>query len=81
MPGVAVILIHGSGGIGGQGASVDEWTRQLNQFGIAAFALDSFAGRGIVSTVADQSQLGRLNMVVDAYRALQTLANHPRIDA
>lgn len=77
----AVILLHGSGGLGGTGGSVDEWSRELNQIGIATFALDSFAGRGIVSTVTDQSQLGRLNMVVDAYRALESLAKHPRIDA
>lgn len=53
---------------------------RLNQLGIAAFAVDSFSGRGIASTQADQSQLGRLNMAVDAYRALEVLAKHPRID-
>jgi dienelactone hydrolase len=33
-----------------------------------------------VSTTVDQSQLGRLNMVVDAYRALELLAKDVRID-
>jgi hypothetical protein len=37
--------------------------------GISTFAMDSFAGRGIVSTVVDQRQLGRLNMIVDLYRS------------
>jgi dienelactone hydrolase len=73
----AVILVHGSGGISG---AADTWARELNAFGIAVFILDSFSGRGIVSTVADQSQLNSLAMMVDAYRALALLAAHPRID-
>jgi dienelactone hydrolase len=72
-----VILVHGSGGIGG---STDAWARELNAMGIATFILDTFSGRGIVSTVADQSQLHSLAMMVDAYRALALLAAHPRID-
>ena len=77
----AVVLLHGSGGIGGAGSMIDEWSRELNQLGIATFAVDSFAGRGLVSTVADQTQLGRLNMAGDAYRALEVLAKHSRLDA
>jgi dienelactone hydrolase len=76
----AVVLLHGSGGIGGAGAPVDEWSRDLNQLGIATLTLDSFSGRGIRSTTLDQAQLGRLNMVVDAYRALGMLAKDERID-
>jgi len=76
----AVVLLHGSGGIGGREGMIDEWSRELNQLGIATFAIDAFAGREIVSTVFDQTQLGRLNMVADAYRALELLARHPRID-
>lgn len=71
-----VILVHGSGGTSG---SADLWAHELNSIGIAAYLLDSFAGRGIVSTVADQSQLNSLAMMVDAYRALDLLAAHPRI--
>jgi dienelactone hydrolase len=77
----AVVLLHGSGGIGGTGSMIDEWSRELNQLGIATFAIDSFAARGIVSAVMDQTQLGRLNMVADAYRALELLAKHSRIDS
>lgn len=72
----AVILIHGSGGISG---SLDLWARELNAVGVAAFILDSFAGRGIVSTVADQDQLNSFAMAVDAYKALDILAAHPRV--
>ena len=74
----AVVLVHGSGGISG---STDLWARQLNEVGIAAFILDSFAGRGITSTVTDQDLLNSLTMMVDAYRALDLLAAHPRIRA
>jgi dienelactone hydrolase len=73
----AVILVHGSGGIN---ASYDRWAQDLNAIGVAAFILDSFTGRGIVSTINDQSQLDSVAMMVDAYRALAVLAKHPRID-
>jgi len=72
-----VVLVPGSGGIN---AAADVWDRQFELMGISSFALDSFAGRGIVSTVVDQSQLGRLNGIVDLYRALAVLAAHPRVD-
>src|SRR5947208_1080868 len=73
----AIVMVHGSGGLS---ASPDDWARELNRIGVAVFILDSFAGRGIVSTVNDQSQLDHLAMMVDAYRALGVLAAHPRID-
>jgi dienelactone hydrolase len=73
----AVVLVPGSGGIG---ASADVWDRQFEAKGISTFMLDSFAGRGIVSTVVDQSQLARLNGILDLYRALSILAAHPRVD-
>jgi dienelactone hydrolase len=72
-----VILLHGSGGIE-ENAAV--WERLFGSFGISTFDIDSFTGRGIVSTVADQSQLGRLNMILDLYRSLAILAAHPRVD-
>ena len=74
----AVVLVHGSGGIG---AGPDYWARAFNEIGVAVFILDSFSGRGIVSTVEDQEQLNSLSMMVDAYRALDVLAAHPRIRA
>jgi len=74
----AVVLVHGSGGIG---PSTDLWARELNAAGVGAFILDSFAGRGITSTVQDQTQLHSLAMMVDAFRALDWLAEHPRVRA
>jgi dienelactone hydrolase len=73
----AVILMHGSGGIG---ANVDRWSQELNAIGLATFVTDSFTARGILSTVVNQALLGRLNMILDSYRALAALSVHPRID-
>src|SRR5438132_8343827 len=73
----AVILLHGSGGINGGN---ELWAKHFNEMGIASFLLDSLSGRGLVSTSTDQALLGRLNMILDAYRAFDVLAAHPRID-
>ena len=73
----AVVLLHGSGGANTRD---DRWSRDLNDLGVATLLVDSFTGRGIVSTVADQSQLSELTGIIDAYRALELLAKHPRID-
>ena len=72
-----VVLLHGSGGISG---FVAEWEQELNGAGFATFVVDSWAGRGITSTVLDQSQIGRLAQLFDAYRALELLEKHPRVD-
>src|SRR5713101_6198513 len=72
----AVVLVHGFGAVG---AKVDRWAQELTGIGVAAFVLDSFTGRGITNTAADQSQLHSLAMMVDAYRSLELLAKHPRI--
>lgn len=74
----AVVLMHGSGGVSGV---VDEWARWLTDRGIASLMLDCFTGRGLDTTFANQEQLGRLAMIIDAYRAFDMLATHPRIDS
>ena len=71
------MLVHGSGGVGPR---EDRWAEELRQAGVATFVLDSFTGRGIAFTAEDQSQLSSLAMIGDAYRALELLATHPRID-
>jgi dienelactone hydrolase len=73
----AVALLHGSAGLG---ANVNRWADELNGIGVGAFLVDSFTGRGIVQTVTDQSQLGSLAMIVDAYRALDVLSKHSAIE-
>ena len=72
-----VVLLHGSGGLG---AWTSEWADWFSAQGVATLTVDSFSGRGIVHTVADQGQLGRLTPVIDAYQALGVLAKHQRID-
>jgi dienelactone hydrolase len=72
----ALILLHGSGGIL---SGHDIWARQALELGLAVFVLDSLSGRGLASATS-QAELGRLNMVADAYAALALLARHPRID-
>ena len=73
----AVVLLHGSGGVG---TNVVDWENELNAMGVATFVLDAFTGRGIVQTSTDQASLGRLAMTYDAYRALEVLEKHSRID-
>src|SRR5215207_5854844 len=74
----AVVLLHGSGGLS---VLHDNWARELNALGVATLMVDSFNPRGISGTQADQDQLTRMAQVLDAYRALELLAKHPRIDA
>jgi dienelactone hydrolase len=73
----AVLLVHGSGGVR---TNIDLWATQLVSMGIATFVLDTFTGRGIVTTSEDQSQLHSLAMLYDSYRSLDLLAKHARID-
>jgi dienelactone hydrolase len=73
----AVILVHGSGGVGFNSGM---WAGELNKAGFATFVADSFTGRGITNTITDQSQLSSYTMMNDAFAALAVLANHPRID-
>jgi dienelactone hydrolase len=73
----AMVIVHGSDGIT---AGEEGWADVLVRMGVGAFLLDSFTGRGIRETFSDQSRINTLVMVADAYRALELLATHPRID-
>jgi dienelactone hydrolase len=72
-----VVLQHGSNGFG---PNIEYWSRQLNRAGISTFALDGFAGRGLEEVYSNQTLLGRLNFILDVYRALEILDSHPRVD-
>jgi len=74
----AIVVAHGSGGI--QPGREHEWAARLNALGYATFVVDSFSGRGLRSTAADQSRLPTMANVADALAALKLLASHPRID-
>jgi len=73
-----VVLQHGSGGMGG---NIEMWARELNAMGVSTLALDGFTGRGLTSVNTSQGALGRLNFILDIYRALDVLAKHPRVDS
>jgi dienelactone hydrolase len=72
-----VVLQHGSAGVS---ANVDVWSRELNELGVSTFVLDGFTGRGLTEVNSNQALLGRLNFILDIYRALDILATHPRVD-
>ena len=74
----AVVLLHGSDGA--SSSPVFHWGQFLNKMGIATLRLDSFSGRGIGQVAGDQSQLSMFAQVYDAYRAVDALATHSRID-
>jgi dienelactone hydrolase len=72
-----VVLQHGSSGYA---ANIDVWSRTLNEMGISTLALDAFTGRGLTEVNSNQGLLGRLNFILDIYRALGVVASHPRVD-
>src|SRR6202795_3518228 len=72
-----VVLMHGSSGVG---ASIEPWVHQFNSMGFSAFVIDGFTGRGLTAVGPNQALLGRLNLILDIYRALDILTKHPRVD-
>lgn len=76
----AVILMHGTGGI--MSDREPAWARRFNDWGIAAFYVDSFTARGIRPPLYAGAPhfVASAAHIVDAYRALETLAHDPRID-
>jgi dienelactone hydrolase len=78
----AMILKHGSAGLtGAQGDNIRKWAKSLNNWGVAAFVVDSFGPRGIGESASDQSKLRSLADLADSFAALKVLAADPRIDA
>ena len=74
----AIVLMHGSGGIG---PAMKQWVDAFNDIGVATFVVSSFEPRGVKQTIDDQTQVPAGANVVDALQALQLLATHPRVDA
>jgi dienelactone hydrolase len=73
----AVVIVHGGVGVGDH---EDNWAREFNEMGVAAFILDSFTGRGVADTRANLAQISVFASLSDAYRALELLSKHPLID-
>jgi dienelactone hydrolase len=72
-----VVLMHGSSGVG---ATIEPWVHAFNAMGISTFVIDGFTGRGLTVVGPNQALLGRLNLIVDIYRSLEILSQHPRVD-
>jgi len=76
-----MILKHDSSGLtGAAGDNIRLWAKQLNDWGVAAFVVDSFGPRGVGGTATDQSQLAQWADLADTFNALKLLAADPRID-
>ncbi|MBT3217367.1 MAG: hypothetical protein HOD97_07170 [Candidatus Marinimicrobia bacterium] len=57
-----------------------KFLQMYRDMGIATFEVKSFASRDIESTVGSQVEVTIAAMMLDVYRAFETLANDPRID-
>jgi dienelactone hydrolase len=74
----AMIIVHGSGGI--RAKREFAYAQEFFKLGVAAAVIDSFAGRGVTSTVRDQNKVRAHDMLIDAANTLMALARHPAID-
>ena len=74
----AVIIMHGCGGMGGGDVA---WETRLNEMGIATYSIYSFGSRHIYEICSGSGQINIASVLTDAYRALDVLAENPRIDA
>ena len=73
-------LIIGVAGSYGWGEHHFQYLEMFRQMGIATFELNSFKSRNITSTVGSQTEITMAAMILDAYRALEVLSSHPKID-
>ena len=73
-------LIIGVAGSLGWGEHHYKYLKMYQEMGIATFELNSFKSRGIKSTVGSQTEVTIAAIILDAYKALEILSNHPRID-
>ena len=73
-------LIIGVAGSLGWGEHHHEFLSMYRDMGIATFELQSFKSRDVTSTVGTQVDVTMAMMILDSYRALDELANHPKID-
>jgi dienelactone hydrolase len=74
----AIIFLHDSSGPKDRN---EYWLKAFRKMGIATFQPNSYKGRGVSPGNSAPSKVPSMNMVVDAYKALEVLSNHPKIDA
>jgi len=73
-----IVILTSSAGV--QRHREHYYAQALNDAGCAALIVDSFAGRGVRRTVADQSLVSATQMEGDAFAVLALLRADPRID-
>jgi len=73
-----MVLLTSSAGV--QRHREHYYAQALNEAGCAALIVDSFTGRGVRRTVADQTLVSGAQMEGDAFAALALLRSDPRID-
>ena len=73
-----MVLLTSSAGV--QRHREHYYAQALNAAGVGAFIVDSFTGRGVRRTVADQTLVSGAQMEGDAFAALALLRSDPRID-
>src|SRR6476620_11381131 len=78
-PAPCMVILTSSAGV--QRHREHFYAQALNQAGIAALIVDSFTGRGVRRTVADQTLVSGAQMEGDAFAALALLRADPRIDS
>ena len=73
------LIIGVAGSLGWKSHHLD-YLKMYQNLGFATFELNSFKSRDITSTVGEQNQVTTAAMIVDAYKALEVLSNHPSIN-
>lgn len=73
-------LVIGAAGSLGWSEHHYEYFKRYREMGIATFEMKSFMARSVESTVGTQVEVTLATMVLDAYRALAALSEHPKID-
>ena len=72
-------LIVAVAGSNGWSSHHYQYLQMYRENGIATFELCSFQSRGIESTVGNQIDVTTAMMILDSYRAVEALRNHPNI--
>ena len=57
-----------------------DYLKMYQEEGYATFQLNSFKSRGITSTVGSQDEVTIAAVILDAYKALEQLSKHPKIN-
>ena len=73
------LIIGVAGSMGWRKHHLD-YLKMYQEQGYATFQLNSFKSRGITSTVGSQDEVTIAAVILDAYKALEKLSKHPKIN-